>query len=863
MNYRYSTIRRGIRVFSLLLFFCLLAGSLLAQSPKITSFSPTVGTTGTTVSINGSGFTGVTAVTFGRVSTASFTVHSDTLITARVGNGASGLVAVYGPHGYDSLAGFVFVTLGTPHITSFSPDSGRTGTVVTINGTHFAGTTHVLFNGTAAASFTVESDTVIEATVGSGSSGLVQVLNPAGLASKGGFTYIATPVPTHITSFSPDSAAAGTTVRIHGVSFTGTTFVSFGGVSAQSFTVAADSLITAVVGGGPRGAVVVLGSSGRDSLSGFTYIATPVPTHITSFSPDSAAAGTTVRIHGVSFTGTTFVSFGGVSASTFTVVADTLLSAVVGTGASGAVVVSGARGTDSLSGFTYLVTDTPHIASFTPDSASAGTIVTISGTHFTGVSSVSFGGTPAASFTVISDSVLHARVGPGASGFVAVANANGSDSLAGFTYIPPVAPTHINYFTPTRATTGTTVFIHGVSFTGTTFVGFGGVSAQSFTVAADSLITAVVGGGASGAVVVSGVRGTDSLSGFTYLVTDTPHIASFTPDSASAGTIVTISGTHFTGVSSVSFGGTPAASFTVISDSVLHARVGPGASGFVAVANANGSDSLAGFTYIPPVAPTHINYFTPTRATTGTTVFIHGVSFTGTTFVGFGGVSAQSFTVAADSLITAVVGGGASGAVVVSGVRGADSLSGFTYLVTDTPHIASFTPDSASAGTIVTISGTHFTGVSSVSFGGTPAASFTVISDSVLHARVGPGASGFVAVANANGSDSLAGFTYIPPVAPTHINYFTPTRATTGTTVFIHGVSFTGTTFVGFGGVSAQSFTVAADSLITAVVGGGASGAVVVSGVRGADSLSGFTYLVTDTPHIASFTPDSASAGTI
>ena len=438
MIYRYPAARRGIRVFALFLFFCFLVNSLLAQSPNITSFSPTVGTTGTIVSINGSGFTGVTAVTFGRVSATSFIVHSDTLITADVGSGASGLVEVGGPHGYDSLAGFVFLTPAPPHINSFSPDSGRTGTVVTINGTHFTGTTRVFFSTTPAASFTVASDTVIKATVGSGSSGSILVGNPFGLGSK----------------------------------------------------------------------------------AGFIYIPTPVPTHITSFSPDSAAAGMTVRIHGVSFTGTTFVGFGGVSASRFTVVADTVISAVVGNGSSGAVVVSGSKGTDSLTGFTYLaplVIDTPHILSFTPDSAAAGTVVTITGTHFSGITRVSFGGMPAASFTVISDSVLHARVGPGSSGFVAVANANGSDSLAGFTYILPVAPTHIYYFTPTSATTGTTVYIHGVSFTGTTFVGFGGVSAQSFIVAADSLITAVVGDGASGAVVVSGAHGADSLAGFVFI----------------------------------------------------------------------------------------------------------------------------------------------------------------------------------------------------------------------------------------------------------------------------------------------------------------------------------------------------------
>ncbi|GGB24958.1 hypothetical protein GCM10011511_56130 [Puia dinghuensis] len=489
-------------------------------------------------------------------------------------------------------------------------------------------------------------------------------------------------------------------------------------------------------------------------------------THISSFTPTSGTRGTRVLIHGSAFTGTTFVGFGGLPAQNFIVLGDTLISARVGNGASGYVLVSGPKGVDSLAGFIYVrPTDTPHISGFSPDSGSAGTVVTISGKHFTGTTAVRFGSTAAASFTIASDSSIRATVGFGSSGSITVTTPVGSTSAAGFTYIPAAGPTHISHFTPTSAATGATVDIFGSSFTGTSFVSFGGVSARSFTVAADTLILAVVGSGASGSVVVSGSNGTDSLAGFTYIppVADTPHILSFTPDSARARSVVSINGKHFTGVTSVRFGGTPAASFTVVSDSIIHATVGNGATGFVAVANPNGSDSVAGFVFIPSAAPTHISRFAPVRGTTGTTVDIFGSSFTGTTFVSFGGVSAQSFTVAADTLILAVVGSGASGSVVVSGSNGTDSLAGFTYIppVTDTPHILSFTPDTARTGTVVTISGTGFTGATSVSFGGTPAASFTVVSDSTIDATVGNGATGFVAVANPTGSDSVAGFVFV------------------------------------------------------------------------------------------------------
>ena len=53
-------------------------------APSLSGFSPTVGTTGTSVTIAGSSFTGATAVTFGGTAAQSFSVDSDTQVTAVV-----------------------------------------------------------------------------------------------------------------------------------------------------------------------------------------------------------------------------------------------------------------------------------------------------------------------------------------------------------------------------------------------------------------------------------------------------------------------------------------------------------------------------------------------------------------------------------------------------------------------------------------------------------------------------------------------------------------------------------------------------------------------------------------------------------
>ena len=74
--------------------------------------------------------------------------------------------------------------------------------------------------------------------------------------------------------------------------------------------------------------------------------------------------------------------------------------------------------------------------------------------------------------------------------------------------------------------------------------------------------------------------------------------------------------------------------------------------------------------------------------------------------------------------------------------------------------ISSFYPTIASIGMIETIKGTGFTGATAVSFGGTPASSFTVVNDSIITAEVGSGASGNVVIVAPNGKDSLSGFTY-------------------------------------------------------------------------------------------------------
>jgi len=258
------------------------------------------------------------------------------------------------------------------------------------------------------------------------------------------------PSPPIISSFTPASGGLGLTVSISGSGFTGANAVSFGGVAASGFTIQSDNQIIAIVGYGATGSVQVTNPGGTASLAGFRFIEIPV---ISSFTPTSGPKGATVTLRGSGFTGASSVTFGGVPASKFKVVSDSVISAIVATGASGDVLVTSPGGTATLAGFQFLAP--PAISSFTPTTAGLGATVTISGAGFSSAGSVTFGGVGASAFTIVSDSVISAIVGSGASGSVVVTSAYGAATLAGFHFnLPPPPPIPFGFTSFTAVPTG-------------------------------------------------------------------------------------------------------------------------------------------------------------------------------------------------------------------------------------------------------------------------------------------------------------------------------------------------------------------------------------------------------------------------
>ncbi len=172
-------------------------------------------------------------------------------------------------------------------------------------------------------------------------------------------------------------------------------------------------------------------------------VAITVAPSLVSFSPTSALAGATLTLKGTNFNNASGVSIGGANASSFTVVSDSVITAVVSASStSGDVVVTNSIGSSTVSGFTMLVA--PNIASFIPTSAHINDTIIINGGNFDNVLSVSIGGVPAKSYTRISSSILRAVVDSCANGNVEITTLAGTSSLGGFVFIPNIVGIQFN-----------------------------------------------------------------------------------------------------------------------------------------------------------------------------------------------------------------------------------------------------------------------------------------------------------------------------------------------------------------------------------------------------------------------------------
>jgi hypothetical protein len=153
-------------------------------APTISRFSPSAATVDAQLTIRGTGFTGASGVSFNGAPATSFTVRTDSKITATVPNGAlTGKLSVLTPEGMTkSLRSFRVL----PTIATITPSAAPPGEKVTIFGSALTGATSVSFNDVPA-TFTVTGYATLTALVPQGAAtGPVTVTTRAGTGSSAG-----------------------------------------------------------------------------------------------------------------------------------------------------------------------------------------------------------------------------------------------------------------------------------------------------------------------------------------------------------------------------------------------------------------------------------------------------------------------------------------------------------------------------------------------------------------------------------------------------------------------------------------------------------------------------------------------------
>jgi large repetitive protein len=258
-----------------------------------------------------------------------------------------------------------------------------------------------------------------------------------------------------------------------------------------------------------------------------------------------------------------------------------------------------------------------------------------------------------------------------------------------------------------------------------------------------------------------------------------PFLSSADPMVGGAGSVITIRGFNFRLAKEVTFGGT-AATFKIISDSVIQATTPSGATGNIIVRNVFGYGALPGFIYLPPP---HIDAFTPRTGKSGNKIVITGSHFEYVKNVRVSGLPVQSFNTISPTQLEIILGSSGDGNIEVTTPGGSHTLAGFTAL----PEIFDFMPAAATQASRMSITGSGLDNVTGISIGGKPVTYSVSHSPTLLEVSIPEKSSGNIVITKGATFATKGTFTYLyKPV----INSITPAAAEPGNIIVITGDHF-------------------------------------------------------------------------
>ncbi|HEY5745632.1 MAG TPA: IPT/TIG domain-containing protein [Chryseolinea sp.] len=780
--------------------------SVIPSIPEITAIAPAKGSPGMRVTLTGRYFSNVNEVNFGDQKITAFDASSDTGLAFKIpANSTLGEkdVTVTTPGGISKKMKFTVVS--PPAITSFSPTAGLAGITIHISGTNLNGITAIHFQD-AAAVFEVKSATLVDAVVpAEAATGKLKVVGEGGEAlSDTDFVVEGAPV---VSAFKPVSGTITTEVTIHGGNFLPNSKVKFGSIYASVMFVS-ETQLKATVPAGAISAPVVVETDAGTGKSDKDFLVIPAPS-VDSFTPTKGVAGISrITIGGANFTDISSVKFNGAEAGQANIAIKSLTSLDVKVPAkatTGTVEITNPSGT-GISTAVFNIVDPSSALVFTPASAPANAWITITGFGFDNTTVVKFNGTPvvAAGVKVDSETSIRAQV-PTNSTTGNITVTTGDLTLGSSQDFVVLQPPSISSFSPKSGPVGTQIVINGSNFDDAT-VNFNGIAiTKDLKITFNTISFYVPTGATTGPITITTVAGSAQTGPFA--VVPPPTITSFSPTFGAVGSTITIYGSSLDQTSSVQFSGIEVGSsnFQAYPTSIV-AKIPVGAiTGKISVTTPAGSYTTSNDFMVAPI----VNTFSPASGPTGTPVNITGLNFDNITHVLFNGLSAV-FTRKSTTTIEATVPAGAStGPITVINNAGAGSSNADFSI---TPTLSSISPTSGKAGDPVTITGSGFTRVNSVTFYNGVAATYSIVSDTKITTTV-PASSvtGTVAVSNTVGTAN-ATFNVTTPA----LVFLNPGYGKAGGSFSLYGNNLGQITKITIGGVNA-SFTKKSTYLLVTV----------------------------------------------
>jgi len=650
--------------------FCLLALPALAgaATPTVSGFSPLAGPVGSVVTVSGVALSGSSAVVFEGGASATATLVAATSLRVVVPAGATtGLLTVMTPTGPVTSAKPFHVT---PKITGFAPVTGIAGDQITISGFNLVspGSATVVQVGATPAILTDATATAITFTIPAAAiTARLSVRTPEGTATAvGNLDVIRRPT---VTGFQPAAGTVGQVVTLSGTQLKTVTGITFNGTPATILAgQTVSSLRVTVPAGATTGPIVATNPAG----SGGTLAQFRLLPKIAGFAPDRALPNTSVTISGFNLTDanvSTLVRVGAVVATVTEATSTSVTFTVPATAISARVSVATKATATSVA--KLIVIRAPTVTAFSPAVGPVGAVVTASGTNLDSVTTVTFNGTPASAFTVLSATSLRATVPPGATtGSIGVTNEAGSAAtLRSFRTSPRV----IGFFPPS-AVPGEPVTVTGFNLqVGTTnpTVRVGALAAGVTSATPTSMTLTVPVKGTTGRITVITADGTGlSPTALTVLQATVPRPQAMDPGAATVGSMLTVSGTGLSLSSRVTFTGGATATPTTAIATVLKVVVPSGAqSGPITITNPMGSGTTtSSFTALP-----RITDVSPRGAVAGAALTIVGTNLKVAgdhPQVTVGGVGATVTASSPTVVVVTVPAGGLTGPVRLTTVDG-------------------------------------------------------------------------------------------------------------------------------------------------------------------------------------------------